>query len=242
MKIITYNMQHDKKSKDNWSAILEATDPDVLLAQEALHPSPSGRPLLEVTWSEQVVWCPAHGDWGSAVYVKSQQPRPLELPDYRGWVVGVELDNSPLSVNGRPLRVFSLHAPTGQGNYPRVVGKILDMVQEQRDGCDVIIGGDFNLTVSRRHDSEERRNKPVNLAIQARLRDEFGLINCWQTMHPDLPLAQTLRWDTNPLPSYHCDGIFVPASWASRLVRCDVLTGERWLGLSDHNPIVAEFE
>ena len=103
-----------------------------------------------------------------------------------------------------------------------------------------MVGGDFNLSVSERQPSEERKNKKCNLEIQARLRDELGLINCWQTSNPGTPLAQTLRW-TTPEPAYHCDGIFVPASWSARLKSCEVLSGPEWDGMSDHNPVMAEF-
>jgi endonuclease/exonuclease/phosphatase family metal-dependent hydrolase len=142
---------------------------------------------------------------------------------------------------GKPLRVFSVHAPTSNESYARVVNNILDMLREFRDEADVVVGGDFNLTVSRRHPTEDRQTSAADLKIQQRLEDEFGLINCWQTMNPDVPLAQTLRYDPNPVPPYHCDGIFVPGSWCERLQECQVLSGRPWDGMGDHNPVVAVF-
>lgn len=244
MKIVTFNMQQARRSRESWPAILEATDPDILLAQESLSPEKCQRPLLEETWSDKVVRVPVEGQhWGSSVYIKSQSFRQLDLPAFHGWVVGVELENHPLGLTGNRVRVFSLHAPTIEGQqYHTIVWEILTMLQDHRDGCDVVIGGDFNLTVSKRHETEERMNKSVNLEIQARLRDQFKLINCWKAKHPRIPLVQTLRWERDPIPPYHCDGIFVPESWASRLTSCEVLTEEQWVGLSDHNPVVAEFE
>ena len=242
-KILTYNMLHNKRSTRNWSLILDKYDPDIVLAQESLAPEAYRRPLLDETdWHRQAVWSPVNSVWGSAVYLKAEVPRRLELPEYRGWVVGVEISGVDWLPNTAiPLRIFSLHAPTGQGEYAAVVNSILDMIDTQRDGCDLVIGGDFNLSVSERHPSEERKNKMCNLEIQARLRDELGLINCWQTMHPDTPLAQTLRWDKDREPAFHCDGIFVPVSWTSRLVSCEVVSGDKWVVLSDHNPVVADF-
>lgn len=38
MKLVTYSMQHDKKSKDNWGVILDELEPDVVLAQESIPP------------------------------------------------------------------------------------------------------------------------------------------------------------------------------------------------------------
>ena len=68
-----------------------------------------------------------------------------------------------------------LHLRNG---YAAVVNSILDMIDKHRDGCDIVIGGDFNLSVSERQPSEERTNKQCNLENQSRLRDELGLINC----------------------------------------------------------------
>lgn len=107
----------------------------------------------------------------------------------------------------------------------------------------MVIGGDLNLEISQRHESEPTKTSAADLAIQSRLRDEFGLANCWQAANPTKDLPQTLRWarDGGMVP-YHCDGIFVPQSWASRLHSCEVHSNEEWDKLSDHNPVVAEFE
>jgi hypothetical protein len=140
---------------------------------------------------------------------------------------------------------------------------MLDLIGQHRGDGDLIIGGDFNLTVGQRHHSERRDDgtpwltAEAELAVQARLGEEFGLINCWQTANPGMPLAQTLRWSGEPRPpicpqcppvrSFHCDGIFVPASWGTPF--CTVINNEEWTGRndgrrlprSDHNPVVATF-
>ena len=36
--------------------------------------------------------------------------------------------------------------------------------------------------------------------------------------------------------------LFVPASWAQHLRACSVPSSPRWDDLSDHNPVVAEFD
>ena len=46
MKIVTYNMLHNKRSTRNWSLILDKCDPDIVLAQESLAPAAYQRPLL----------------------------------------------------------------------------------------------------------------------------------------------------------------------------------------------------
>ncbi len=56
MKIVTYNMLHNKMSTRNWSLILDKYDPEIVLAQESLAPEAYRRPLLdEATWQGHAV-------------------------------------------------------------------------------------------------------------------------------------------------------------------------------------------
>ena len=140
-----------------------------------------------------------------------------------------------------PLRAFSVHAPV-RGSYHRAVNEILDMIAAHVGRGDLVIGGDFNVGIGERQASEDRTTSAADRAIQRRLRDEFGLANCWQEANPGRPLAQTLRWSNAPAVPYHCDGLFVPRSWLPRLRSCEVVSSPEWDSLSDHNPVVARFE
>ena len=73
-----------------------------------------------------------------------------------------------------------------------------------------------------------------------RMGAELDLLPAWQTANPGRRLAQTLRWVTNPVTPYHCDGVFIPRAWRTRLLSCRVVRGRRWDALSDHSPVVAE--
>jgi endonuclease/exonuclease/phosphatase family metal-dependent hydrolase len=120
------------------------------------------------------------------------------------------------------------------------VDELLTRIREIAGDLEMLVAGDFNLTFSQSSCSE-RPVRKRDLAIQARLVDEFGLFNCWQEANPDQPLHQTLRWTRDRATAYHCDGIFVPKSWRDRLQSWVVLSGDDWNSLSDHNPVVAEF-
>ena len=136
--------------------------------------------------------------------------------------------------------VFSVHAPSRGESYAKQVNKLLDEIARIADGREVLLGGDFNLTVSRGTDSDRPVSQPDS-AIHSRLDYEFGLLNCWRTANPDRPLPQTLRWTGDRTIPYHCDGLFVPKAWKDRLSSCEVLSGVEWDSLSDHNPVVASF-
>ncbi|HEX9109316.1 MAG TPA: hypothetical protein VF832_18870, partial [Longimicrobiales bacterium] len=135
-----------------------------------------------------------------------------------------------------------LHVPAGRGGYIAVAQRILDVLAAGADAQAWLIGGDFNMTCARRLDGEERRNKPAQLALLERLEGEFGVVNAWQQANPGRPLAQTLRWTTNRITPYHCDGIFLPRAWADASLRAEVVTGGDWDRLSDHNPVVVRLD
>jgi endonuclease/exonuclease/phosphatase family metal-dependent hydrolase len=105
---------------------------------------------------------------------------------------------------------------------------------------DVVLGGDFNVAAGYRGTDDVVRMSRGERDLLDRMTNEFGLIACWQSLHPGAPLAQTLRWSANRSAPYHCDGIFVPRKWLRKLETCDVLTDDEWTRLSDHNPVVVK--
>jgi exonuclease III len=259
MRIITFNLERGGMGEQHWSRVIGAFDPDIFLAQEAFPPVQCGLQGL----SGQAYWHAADSakygsnKWGTAVFAKTGKVTELPIEPFRGWLVGVEIEGMvhPGLVD-RPLRVFSLHAPsreiTGE-SYEVTVKKMLDVVYENCGDTDVVIGGDFNLySLGERHQSEQKDGQPwlttkAEREVLAQLRDAFGLINCWQTANPDVPLVQTLR-AKNSAGAFHCDGNFVPATWQSALESCDVVDPVAWVRQgkgqspkSDHNPVVATF-
>ena len=140
-----------------------------------------------------------------------------------------------------PLRAFSVHAPV-RGSYHRAVNEILDMIAAHAGRGDLVIGGDFNVGIGERHASEDRTTSAADRAIQRRLRDEFGLANCWQEANPGSAAGPDPPVVERPAVPYHCDGLFVPRSWLPHLRSCEVVSSPEWDVLSDHNPVVARFE
>jgi endonuclease/exonuclease/phosphatase family metal-dependent hydrolase len=225
----------------HWSRMQTHLAADVVLAQECRLPEDSHGERFRPAPVDTLLWAPVGARrWGSAVLVRGRRARPLEMPEFAGWVVGAEIE-APGGASGRPLQLYSIHCPVGERGYVRTLHEILDRVARRRAGADLILGGDFNVVVGHRHPTERIPVTRGERGLLDRLAAEFDLISCWQARHPGRPLAQTLRWCADRSAPYHCDGIFVPSAWAVRLVSCRVVTGSRWAGLSDHNPVVAEF-
>lgn len=241
-KLATYNILKGGSYRVHWSKMIEDFGVDLLLVQESYAHHEHLPPLLYPDARSQSAWeMVEKNGWGSAVFSRSGSVKPVAVPNFSGWVVGAEISGASWQA-GRcdSILAFSIHAPVFKGSYSKPVNKILDEIKKVAEGRDIIIGGDFNLTVSNWIGSERPVNKQ-DLAIQARLADEFGLLNCWQAANPDQPLHQTLRWTRDRTMPYHCDGLFVPKAWKARLQSCSVLAGDEWNRLSDHNPVVACF-
>jgi endonuclease/exonuclease/phosphatase family metal-dependent hydrolase len=245
MKIVTYNVRQGGAGLVQWARVIEAFDPDLLAVQEPAPPA-DHLPPLHGDLGRRVAWTRADGaaGWGSAVHVRGGTLRPLDLDGFRGWLTGAEVEGLRGPAGPHRLLAFSLHAPR-RGSYHGAVNAVLDLIARQRGDADVVIAGDFNVTVSQRLATEtlsptERQAAAADRAIRARLRDEFGLLNCWEAANPGVPLAQTLRWVCAPEYPFHCDGIFVPRSWRRALLSCTVAHSPEWARLSDHNPVVAE--
>lgn len=245
VRLVTYNMgQGGSRDASMWASILPVLAPDLLFVQESRDPTQSWLPALSGASEGHLHWeiVPA-GRWGSGLWVRGGSLKPLAVPeDFTGRVVGALVEGCIWPGVGKsPLIALSVHAPTRKkSTYMKEVGRILDFARELADGLPMILAGDFNVVVGLREPGQ-----PVGITrgerdLLMRLRDEFGLIPCWQTAHPGEPLARTLRWmrRTDSLP-YHCDGIFVPAGWTASLAECEVLEDATWCALSDHNPVVA---
>jgi endonuclease/exonuclease/phosphatase family metal-dependent hydrolase len=240
MKIATYNLRCGGKANQrvHWTQLFEVANPDVFLVQETCPPEQYVTSSFWEADQQQVQWAKVGNNaWGSAVFVRSGTVKHIPVPDFEGCVVGVEVEGFAWSANqGRKLRIFSIHAPAP---YKPSVNRMLDWIGSLPNDGDLIIGGDFNLTVGVRHPNEKQQDQ--DLWLLERLRREFGLISCWQAANPNRDLAQTLRWSRDRAIPYHCDGIFVPAAWYRHLDQCEVMASPLWEELSDHNPVVATF-
>lgn len=242
MRIATYNILKGGSQRVHWIKMIEDFGVDLLLVQESYAHNEHLPPLLYPDTRNQSVWTMVkQTGWGSAVFSKTGLVKPVAMSEFSGWVVGAEISGASWQVGYcDSIMAFSVHAPVFKGNYSKPVNKILDEISLIAGRREIIIGGDFNLAVSNWAGSERPVSKQ-DLAIQARLKDEFGLLNCWQEANPDQPLHQTLRWTGDRTIPYHCDGLFVPKTWNARLKSCSVLAGDEWNRLSDHNPVVACF-
>lgn len=240
MKIISFNLRSGGKTgKDNhWQRLIQEFHPDIVCAQESLHPREYLSPAKFPGPRNCVHAFVSHGKWGSAILSRNYQLEAVHLPTFDGSVAGARIPNLPINGAAQPVMIFSVHAPTSP-SYEVVVNQILDEVAKVWDRQPLILAGDFNVTTAFRHPSETgTKNSKGECELLSRLRQEFGLVNAWQTLYPNQNLPQTLRWNKNPAVPYHCDAIFVSHHFLPHLESASIANSGEWGSLSDHNPVV----
>ncbi|MBS0347839.1 MAG: hypothetical protein JSR69_15425 [Proteobacteria bacterium] len=242
MKLCTYNLRSGghKNPGNHWQRALMDLGADVICAQESEAPSRYIAPEEFSGIKGCIHANVAHGKWGSAILSKDHVLEPIEVSGFDGWVMGARIKEVRIAGVAQTITVFSIHAPS-PGPYEPSVNRILDEIEKHQDGTPLLIAGDFNLTTAVRHASEEgMKNTAGERRIHDRLRREFGVMNAWQALHPNMNLPQTLRWNRAPDKPYHCDAIFVSHSLLPHLVSATVIQDGEFASLSDHNPILVE--
>lgn len=244
MKLVTYNLRYGgvRGEANHWRQLLRDFQPDIVFAQESLAPGEYFAPEQRDQFRSCLYRPVPHGKWGCAPLSPTMDIEAVGVDGFDGWVVGGKIANFPVSGAPGPAMAFSLHAPS-PGPYEPSVDNILDAIAKVWDGTPLIIAGDFNITTAVRHASEEiGPNTPGERRILTRMRKEFGLVNVWQLLNPNENLPQTLRWARDPVPPYHCDGIFIDQRLIRSLSDVRVEGAGPWATLSDHNPIIASFD
>jgi exonuclease III len=231
----------NKGAGNPWQQLIREFAPDIVFAQESFHPDQYFSPD-ELAQYKGCIWSAVpERNWGSAILSKQYQLEPVSLPEFEGWVVGARVPDLVINGVSQAVMIFSIHAPS-PGPYEPAVKKIFDEIAKKWNKVPLIVAGDFNLTTAIRHPTENLKNSTGEIALQKRLRKEFGLSNAWQVLHPNQNLPQTLRWNKDPVPPYHCDAVFLSHNHLAHLVSSNIESSGIWTGMSDHNPIVVTLE
>lgn len=247
MKIVTYNLHFGgKKDANLWQEMLQNFLPSIVFAQESFDPKEY---FSEEQFSQLkgCVWRNVpERKWGSGIVSMdySLEEVSLGLPEYDGWVVGARINALKIGETMQSVLLFNIHAPS-PGPYEPHVDKIISEIARQYGRFPMIVAGDFNLTTAVRHKAEalwSKKDSTKEKMFQDKLRKQLGIFNAWQVLNPNQELCQTLRWNRNPVPAYHCDAIFMSGHLLAHLDSVNVESTGIWSALSDHNPVVATFQ
>ena len=163
MRIATWNLRYNAGA-EVWPRLWSALNLDILCLQEAARPDTEDGQLWELVPGNK---------WGSAVVLSSGTIDPIEIPNYRGWVVGGEVHESSLQTDGRRMFVFSLHSPTSsatvkRASYIQEVNSVVSILERViPTESDLILGGDFNFTIGERQAGEFQSTLPAEREVKS---------------------------------------------------------------------------
>src|SRR5689334_4849418 len=239
LRLVSYNIRFGGVGRETALAdTIRALDPDVVLLQEATHPAvveTIARTLGMTAWGSR---------YGQSVgYLSRRAIRSAEWHPIRGsrrtWLelalddvllAGVHL--SPLHTNWTErMRVRELRA------------LLLGLA-----GRDAIVAGDFNtLAPGEELDLAQlpRRYRVLTWLTGRKIRWQTiqimldaGFLDGFRLLHPDDAGHTFPNWR----PHVRLDYVFVPASFAQRIGRCEVVKADGRAEASDHFPLVAELD
>jgi len=238
---------HKHEIQESWAYLLNELNPDIALLQETVPPTDHSCSSYLIYGEAGDTYKGKRG-WGSAVLTKNMTLRELSFENqYAGALVGGEVTLS----NEVTLTVFSLYGLMEHGYSTTTVHRMLSDLTFILNGEGVykgknqrvIIGGDFNASLQ--CDEDWRKKHPrrtyyrnAHRILFARLRD-FNLHNCFSRFYSSP--VQTLRHRSSEKP-WQNDYIFVTGELQSHLTSCKVIDSAEVKNLSDHNPVIAEFD
>ena len=267
IRIATWNMNYWQRSAEQrtaaWRYLEQEVKPDVALVQEAVpqdeHPAVAYRPIK-----------PGNRGWGSAVvcYGDSRAEAMPLVP--LGWpVVKGELPASHPGAcavarlhleDGKSILLVSLYGlmEKGGGGVPYATTSVHRMLSDLTPLLDpavrkeqVILGGDLNCSTQLKVPYRE-----AHKALFARIR-AFGLVDCLEQVRdtrppladcfcdeaPNCGHVRTQRHQNKPdSRPWQTDYLFVSPELAEGLKACEAWDREDAWQLSDHCPVVADFD
>jgi exonuclease III len=114
VKLATYNILKGGSLRVHWVRMIEDHSVDLLLVQESYAHHEHLPPLMYPNAGKQSAWEMAEKNgWGSAVFSRTGSVKPVAVPNFTGWVVGVEISGASWQAGiADPLLAFSVHAPS----------------------------------------------------------------------------------------------------------------------------------
>ena len=256
LRVVVWNMAH---KRDAWAA-LDGLEADICLLNEAL--VPEGRKGI---WSATGT----HGrdgstrrPWSAAVTTKlpflpitdarpqfrqSIRQVPFECSRPGAWeAASVETSLGPLSA----VALYGLMDELSDASVHRSLSELSPVLDDQRYRDLVIIGGDLNTgtqwggrTWKARDRGVLERFEALGLVDCLRLKRASGrLQDCHCTDGDACEHVRTRKDSHYPGVPYQTDYLFASKRMAACLVSCEALATEEWFAISDHAPIVADFQ
>jgi exonuclease III len=237
LTVLTWNMDYWKRNtiqrEASWKYLTRELSPDIALLQDFFPPA-------SCDGSYNVLYREIGGTrkWGSAIASKALAIKEIE---FRNGYPGSVLSAEATLPNDRILTVISLYGLIDENGYAtttlhRMLSDLTPLLNGKMGKREFIVGGDYNA--STQIDEVYKGKYPSHQILFDRLED-FGLRNCVAKFNSGH--VQTLRHHFSSV-QWQNDYIHASSNIMNCLVSCRVVNDPVIHDMSDHNPVIAEFE
>jgi exodeoxyribonuclease III len=242
LRLMTYNIRHGGRGREAAiAAVISACAPDLVLLQEASDPRSVERIAGDAGMEEWGAYAGQSLGFLSrrrVAFVEWTRPRVS-----RHAFIEVVPDGGAVRVFG--VHLSAVHAAWTEQRRVFELRALLRSVARHQAGFHVL-SGDFNTVAPGEHlDARQLplRLRPFVWMSGGRIRWrtvktvlDAGYVDSFRAKHEDDP-GLTLPTAN---PHIRIDYVFVPAPFAARVARCDVVRHPQAVAASDHFPLVAD--
>ena len=229
MKVLVWNMDYWKSShrESGWNFIREI-DPDLALLSEC---AVNDDQFNYVHHVQKV-------GWGVGVFSRHHDLVEVEFECCHPEAVAV----SSITIESQGITGISLYGRIIDGfaitTLHRSLSDLTPLFQTKAGRDWTLIGGDFNASTQCDELMPSYKGDRAHHIFFERLMN-FGLADCLKKFHEGH--IRTLRHKNSDV-HWHNDYLFVGKSLYDRCVSCEVIDDPQLYEVSDHNPIIAEFD
>jgi len=233
---MNYWQRSSEERKQAWDYLKQNISPDIALVQEAVPPP-------DFFDNENVCWREIGGNrkWGSGIITKSFPVRDVEKVQLDKRYHGALIVGEASLPNRSTLTLISLYGLLDTKTYVtdtlhRMLSDLTPLLTEKLGKRTFVMGGDYNA--DRQYD-KYYPYEPSHKIFFDRLED-FGLEDCLAKFQKRP--VQTHRHKSDPKFPWQNDYLHASKKLTTKLISCKVLDNEVVRRLSDHNPVIAEFD
>lgn len=242
VKLLSYNIRFGgRKRERELTGVIRDVAPDIVVFQEAIDPDVISR--LSVA-TALPFWAARREH--SIGYISR-----LEISHHEWhYPAGAKHSFLEIVLAGSEARIFGLHLSSTFSKWSerrrvREIYALLKSIERHQVGFHVLVG-DFN-TLAPGETLDVRRmpawirglvwlsGRDIQRETIQLMRDS-GYIDGYRLLHADDKGYTFPVWD----PHLRLDYVFIPAEFANRLIRCEVVNPTEALTASDHFPLFAE--
>ena len=224
LTVLVWNMDYWKSSKREagWDYI-QSKNPDIALLNECSNHDSQKYSIHHID----------KNNWGCGVFSNHElTEKKFEMSHPEAIACGeLEIDEkkiTAISLYGKLINTYSITP------LHRSLSDLTPLFVKKSVRDWLLIGGDFNAD----EQYDDRYGGRSHHIFFERLRD-FKLYDCYKKFHTGP--VQTIRHSSSSFP-YQNDYLFTGKKLYDACVSCEVIDDENLYTISDHNPIIAEFD